>query len=54
MSGREFLDTNVLIYAHDARDERKRARARELSDGRMPSPEDRRRDLTENEITDHH
>ena len=30
MNGREFLDTNVLIYAHDARDERKRARAREL------------------------
>ena len=30
MSGREFLDTNVLIYAHDARDPRKRARAREL------------------------
>ena len=30
MSGREFLDTNVLIYAHDAPDPRKRARAREL------------------------
>ena len=30
MSGREFLDTNVLIYAHDGRDPRKRARAREL------------------------
>ena len=30
MSGREFLDTNVLIYAHDARDPRKRACAREL------------------------
>ena len=30
MSAREFLDTNVLIYAHDARDPRKRARAREL------------------------
>lgn len=30
MSGREFLDTNVLIYAHDARDTRKRTRAREL------------------------
>ena len=30
MNGREFLDTNVLIYAHDARDPRKRARAREL------------------------
>ena len=30
MSGREFLDTNVLIYAHDARDTRKRTCAREL------------------------
>ena len=30
MNGREFLDTNVLIYAHDTRDPRKRARAREL------------------------
>lgn len=30
MNAREFLDTNVLIYAHDARDPRKRARAREL------------------------
>ena len=30
MSGREFLDTNVLIYAHDARDTRKRTFAREL------------------------
>ena len=30
MSEREFLDTNVLIYAHDARDPRKRACAREL------------------------
>ena len=30
MSGREFLDTNVLIYAHDARSPRKRTRAREL------------------------
>ena len=26
MNGREFLDTNVLIYAHDARDEHKRTR----------------------------
>ena len=30
MSGREFLDTNVLIYAHDGRDPRKQTRAREL------------------------
>ncbi len=30
MSGREFLDTNVLIYADDARDPRKRTDAREL------------------------
>ena len=30
MSGREFLDTNVLIYAHDGRSPRKRTRAREL------------------------
>lgn len=30
MSGREFLDTNVLIYAHDARDPRKQERARDL------------------------
>ena len=30
MNGREFLDTNVLIHAHDARDPRKRACAREL------------------------
>ena len=30
MNGREFLDTNVLIYADDARDPRKRERAREL------------------------
>ena len=30
MSGREFLDTNVLVYAHDARDSRKRARAQDL------------------------
>ena len=28
MNAREFLDTNVLIYAHDARDPRKRTRAR--------------------------
>ncbi len=30
MSGREFIDTNVLVYADDARDLRKQARAREL------------------------
>ena len=30
MNGREFLDTNVLIYADDARDPRKRKRAQEL------------------------
>lgn len=30
MSGREFLDTNVLIYAHDGRDPRKQTCAREL------------------------
>ena len=30
MSGREFIDTNVLVYADDVRDQRKRARAREL------------------------
>ena len=30
MSGREFLDTNVLIYAHDARSPRKRTLARGL------------------------
>lgn len=30
MNAREFLDTNVLIYAHDARDPRKRTCAREL------------------------
>ena len=30
MNGREFLDTNVLIYADDARDPRKRECAREL------------------------
>ena len=30
MNGREFLDTNILIYAHDARDPSKRACAREL------------------------
>ena len=30
MSAREFLDTNVLVYAHDARDHGKRASARDL------------------------
>ena len=30
MSGREFIDTSVLVYADDARDRRKQARAREL------------------------
>ena len=30
MTGREFLDTNVLVYADDVRDPRKRDRAREL------------------------
>lgn len=30
MSGREFLDTNVLIYAHDSRDPRKQTCARDL------------------------
>ena len=30
MSGREFIDTNVLVYADDARDPEKRARARDL------------------------
>lgn len=30
MSGREFVDTNVLIYADDAREPRKRDRARAL------------------------
>ncbi len=30
MSGREFLDTNILIYAHDARDARKQTCARDL------------------------
>ncbi len=30
MSGREFLDTNVLLYAHDARGPDKQAAAREL------------------------
>lgn len=30
MSGREFIDTNVLIYADDARDPRKQDRARDL------------------------
>ena len=30
MSDREFLDTNVLIYAHDGRDPRKRVLAQDL------------------------
>ena len=30
MSGREFVDTNVLVYADDARDIAKQARAREM------------------------
>ena len=30
MSGREFVDTNVLIYADDAREPRKREQARAL------------------------
>ena len=30
MSAREFLDTNVLIYAHDDADPAKRSRARDL------------------------
>ena len=30
MSGREFIDTNVLVYADDARDPRKQSRARDL------------------------
>jgi len=30
MSGREFIDTNVLVYADDTRDQRKQTRAREL------------------------
>ncbi len=30
MNGREFLDTNVLIHAHDARDPHERACVREL------------------------
>ncbi len=30
MNGREFIDTNVLIYADDARDPHKQARARDL------------------------
>ena len=29
MNGREFLDTNVLIYADDARNPEKRCQARE-------------------------
>ena len=35
MSGREFIDTNVLVYADDARDPRKRDQARELIRGLM-------------------
>ena len=31
MSDREFLDTNVLIYAHDRRDPRKRVLAQDLT-----------------------
>ena len=34
MNGREFIDTNVLVYADDARDPRKQARS-SLS---VPSP----------------
>ena len=30
MSGREFIDTNVLVYADDERDPRKQSRARDL------------------------
>ena len=30
MSGREFIDTNVLVYADDARDQRKQTCAHEL------------------------
>ena len=30
MTGREFIDTNVLVYADDARDPRKQTRARDL------------------------
>ena len=30
MTARGFLDTNVLVYAHEARDETKRATARDL------------------------
>lgn len=42
MGGREFLDTNVPIHAHDARHPRKRTCARELirrllRDGRVLS-----------------
>ena len=37
MSGREFIDTNVLIHADDARDLRKRRQARELIRGLMGS-----------------
>lgn len=31
MTGREFIDTNVLVYADDDRDPRKQARARVVS-----------------------
>ncbi len=30
MSGRAFLDTSVLVYAHDARDPLKREQAQQL------------------------
>ena len=30
MNGREFLDTNVLVYANDARNPEKRRQVREL------------------------
>ena len=35
MSAREFVDTNVLVYAEDARNADKRARARDLIDRLM-------------------
>lgn len=35
MSDREFIDTNILIYADDARERQKRDRARELIRGLM-------------------
>lgn len=37
MTGRAFLDTNVLVYAHDARDAGKRHIARDLLVGRDPA-----------------